>query len=117
MANAAASKKATSKKDEAPKDEKPEPKTADQRPARVSARVTITQTKTLDAQFTTTSKKVEELDKKLIEIEQKFEDKPEPAFAIAVKDARAELAKAAEAIVAGQDRFGEIRTTLEDFFG
>jgi hypothetical protein len=111
----------TSKKDDKAKDAAPKedaaPKTADQRPARVSALVNITTAKTIEGQFDTTSKKVSDLGDKLAEIEAKFADRPEHPFAVAVKGAREKLVTAAEALVDSKEQFGEIRSTLEDFFG
>lgn len=121
MANATASKKETAgqtkpkPKDAEAQETKPA-KTGDPRPARVSARVNLTTTKVIEGQFDTTAKKVEELDKKLVEVEQKFSDKPDHPFALKVKASREALASAAENLVTAKDEFAEIGETLRDFF-
>lgn len=85
--------------------------------ARVSAKITLTQTRTLESQYDTTSKKIEDLDKKLVEIEARFIDRPEHIVAAQTTKARADLKVAAEAMVASKDAFAEIGEALRDFFG
>jgi hypothetical protein len=120
MANATATKKLNDAKKKAAEGEAkaaPKKEAPATRPQRVSALVNITTAKTIEGQFDTTSKKVDDLGQKLAEIEAKFAGRPEHPFAIAASEAREELAKAAEAVVASKEKFGSIRSTLEDFFG
>lgn len=118
MANATADKKkAAAKKGETPKDDAA---TASPQPAsrqRVSARVNITQAKTIEGQFDTASKKVSDLGDKLAEIEARFDDRPDHQFAVAAREAREELSAAQERMVTAKEKFEGIRSTLEDFFG
>jgi hypothetical protein len=125
MANAAATakkaaekkvagKKAAEKKgDDTPPVEETKPKRVVKR---TSARVTLTQTKTIEAQFDTTSKKVDELDKKLVEVIKGYEDKPEHSVPVKAQAARDKLAEAAAAIVEGKEAFEEIGEALREFF-
>lgn len=120
MASATAEKKPAAKKAAAkdePVEAAPKKEKTATRPQRVSARITVTQTKVLESQFDTTSKKIEELDKKLAEVEQRFDDKPDHSFATAVKQSRRELQVAAEALTSAKASFSEIGETLRDFFG
>ncbi len=73
MANATAEKKPAAKKAEKAEKTEAAPKkeTTAVRPQRVTARVNLTTAKTIEAQFDTTGKKIEDLDKKLVEIERK----------------------------------------------
>lgn len=102
--------KTAEKKKAAPKDE---PKVRRARPA---AKLTMSQTKVLEAQFDTRLKDVTALDGKLVEIEDKFEEKD--AFVPAqVGAAREKLAQALVLIGESKDEFAKIGEQYRTFFG
>lgn len=116
MASAAASKKAASKKAASKKDETTEAAAEKKAVKRTSARITLTQTKVIEDQFDTQSKRIAALDEKLVDVIKGYEDKPEHMVALKAQEARDELAKAAEAIVAAKENFAEIGEAMRDFF-
>jgi len=115
MTKATEDKKPAAKKDAEKKADKPA--AAKPKAKRTTAKITLTHTKVIEAQFDTTSKKVEELDKKLVEVEARFADKPDHQFAQRISEARAGLAAAQEQLVGSKDAFAEIGNALRDFFG
>ncbi len=113
MAQTAAEKKAAAA---AKKVAPPAPAKPKRTVKRTSARITLTQTRAIEAQFDTTSKKVEELDKKLVEVIKGYEDKPGHSVPLKAQAAREHLARAAEAIVDSKTAFEEIGEALREFF-
>lgn len=83
---------------------------------RTAARITLTQTKLIEDQFDTQSKRIKALDAKLVEVIKGYEDKPEHMVPTKAQAAREELAKAAEAVVAAKESFAEIGEAMRDFF-
>lgn len=107
----AASKKPAAKKDEA---DAPAPKRTVNR---TSQKLTMSQTKVLEAQFDTRLKDVAALDGKLAEVEAKFGDNPESFVPTQVIAARVKLAEALVSVGEAKAEFEKIGEQYRTFFG